>query len=121
MAAPVAALLLVTAGLTGCKPKQDTSKFQEVCARVVKCDKTFQEASKKMAIYLQMSGKTAEGGGDLSSVCTKLLSGLHKNKQAKAFAPQMMACLQNTKCEELAFTGCFTSMMGPNSQPLQFK
>jgi len=87
----ISMIIAISIGTYCSKKGPDLSKFDEVCARVVKCDTS-------LAVL-----------PDPQNNCKKLMGGVEE--RLPAVLPQLTECLNKTPCEEVKFQGCLNKHM----------
>ena len=94
-------MLLALAIFANCDKKPDLSKFEPACAKVIQCDKQFQETAKNP----MFAATAAQSGGDLKAVCMGFLG----HKKMATFAPMIVDCVNAAPCETVNFGTCFVT------------
>lgn len=98
-------IILVTAFAACGKKKADTAQFEPVCQKILKCSKAG-ESNPAFAHLLQPDN------------CTKFFAKMSAKKQMAAALPKLVACVNDTKCEELNMNTCFAQAMQGMQVPM---
>ena len=103
----LAAAAIVAAFSSGCSKKVDTTKYVPVCEKIMKCNKA--GAGNPMI------------GQFLSTpeACLKYFA--KSSKKISGATDRMVACITDSKCEELKVDVCFAKAMQGMQEPMMGK
>lgn len=92
--------LVVVAGLaaTQCGDKQDLSKYDASCKKVLKCDKSMSDLQNNPNLPANVN---------LEEQCQKSLAAIEK--KAPASLPKVEKCIADAACEELSLATCLAT------------
>ena len=102
-AATVLAAVAIAAFSTGCSKKVDTTKYVPVCEKIMKCNK-LGEGNPLVAQYMSTP-----------DACLKYFA--KGGKKLGAAAERLVACVNESKCEDFKLDVCFAKALQGQGMP----